>query len=117
VIGIRIEDKLRVRQVALKNERIRGIDDHVMATVDHQRRLGDFPELVKRAPARSPPFAKRGDLRRRDFFAHLRVASLLAQAEPFQKRLPRSLARLGRCEGDAKPHIVRVFICLAEHGL
>src|ERR1700736_5425288 len=33
VIGIRIEDELRVGQVLLKNKRINGIDDHVIASV------------------------------------------------------------------------------------
>src|SRR5882724_3453561 len=53
VIGIGIEDELRVGQVALKNERIRGIDDHVMAAVDHQRGVDNLPEVVKRPPARN----------------------------------------------------------------
>src|SRR5258708_905612 len=88
VIGIGIEDELRVGQVALKNERIRGIDDHVMAAVDHQCRLGNLPEVVKRAPARNTPLADSCDLRRRDLFAHLRVAALLAQAEPLQECPP-----------------------------
>src|ERR1700720_460861 len=51
VIGIRIEDELCVGQVLLKNERIHGIDDHVVASVDHQRRVGNLPEIVKRLGA------------------------------------------------------------------
>src|SRR3981189_3893477 len=56
VIGIRIEDELRVGQVLLKNKRIHGVDDHVIASVDHQRRVGNLSEIVKRAPTRSTPF-------------------------------------------------------------
>src|SRR3981189_3314191 len=85
VIGIGIEDQLRVGQVALKDERIRGIDDHVMAAVDHQCWLRNLPQVIKRAPARSAPFAERGGLRRRDLLAHLWIATLLAQAAPVQK--------------------------------
>src|SRR6266478_1154418 len=56
VIGIRIEDELRVAQVLLKNKRIHGIDDYVVASVDHQRRVGNLSEIVKRARTRSTPF-------------------------------------------------------------
>src|SRR3982074_789030 len=82
VIGIRIEDELRVGQVLLKNERIHGIDDHIIASVDHQRGVGNLLEIVKRARARSTPLSDRPDLRRRDLLAHLRVATLLALAKP-----------------------------------
>src|SRR6266851_7778005 len=41
VIGIRIEDELRVRQVLLQDERVYGVDDHVIAAVHDQSRLFD----------------------------------------------------------------------------
>ena len=117
MIGIGIEDELRVGQVLLQNKRIHGIDDHVIASVDHQRRVGNLSEIVERARAGSAPLADRGDLRRCDLLAHLRVATLLAQAKPLQKRPASSLARLGRCEESSKPRLVRVCIGRAEHGL
>src|ERR1700716_2192567 len=82
VIGIRIENELRAGQVLLKNKRIHGVDDHVITSVDHQRRMGNLSEIIKRARARSTPFTDRIDLRWRDLLANLRVTTLLAQAEP-----------------------------------
>src|ERR1700681_3127941 len=41
VIGIRVENELRVGQVLLQNKRIHGIDDHVLAAVHDQCRLAD----------------------------------------------------------------------------
>src|ERR1700730_6862441 len=94
-----------------------GVDGEVMAAVDHQCRLGNLSEIVERVRARSTPLADRLDLHRRDLCVNLRVAPLLAQAEPLQKRSPGSLARLGRCEENPKPQLVRVRICRAEYGL
>src|ERR1700730_18720543 len=102
VIGIRIENELRVGQVLLKNKRIHRIDDHVIASVDHQRRVGNLSEIVKRARAWSTPSTDRVDLRRRDTFVHFRGAIHDAPAEPPQERPDSSLARLGRREENAK---------------
>src|SRR5579859_1964517 len=86
VIGVRIEDELGVGQILLKNERVHGVDDHVGAAVDHQGRLGDLSEIVKGVWARRAPLADSFELRGRDRLAGLRIAIVLAQAEPLQKR-------------------------------
>ena len=73
MIGIRIEDELRVGQVLLKDERIHAIDDNVIASVDHQRRVRDRSQIVKRAGSRCTPLADRADLCRCDPFDARRV--------------------------------------------
>src|SRR6267142_2710060 len=41
VICVGIEDELGVRQLLLQDERVHGVDDHVLAAVHDQRRLAD----------------------------------------------------------------------------
>jgi hypothetical protein len=41
-------NELCVGQVLLKNKRIHSIDDHVVASVYHEGRLGNAPEIVER---------------------------------------------------------------------
>src|ERR1700751_3476611 len=57
VIGVGIEDKLRVRQVLLQYERVHGVDDNVPAAVHDQRRLTDRLQIFERLHPRGRPFA------------------------------------------------------------
>ena len=62
VIGVGIEDELGVRQVLLQDERVHGVDDHVLAAVHDQRRLADRLQIFERLLLRRAPFADRLDL-------------------------------------------------------
>jgi hypothetical protein len=60
VIGIGVEDELRVREVLLQDERVHRVDDDVVAAIDDQRRLGD---RLQQRPGRLRIFpASRGAL-------------------------------------------------------
>jgi hypothetical protein len=39
VVGVRVDDQLSVGDVLLQNPGVDGVDDHVVVTVDYQRRL------------------------------------------------------------------------------
>src|ERR1700730_10223885 len=114
VIGIRIEDELRIRQVLLKNKRIHGVNDHVMASVDHQRRLADRLQIFERLLPRCAPFADRLDLGGRDFLVDFGIAVLGAQPEPLEELAACSLALLGARKVDAKPKMIGLVIGGAE---
>jgi hypothetical protein len=45
MIAVGIQNELRVRQVLLKDERVHGIDEHVVTAVHHQRRLSDLLQV------------------------------------------------------------------------
>ena len=66
VAGVRIEDQLGIREVPLQYRRVHCVDDHVVVTVDDQRRLPDRLQVLVGVRARRAPFAERLDLRRRD---------------------------------------------------
>ena len=46
VVGVRVDDQLRVGNVLLQDPGIDGVDDYVVVTVDHQRRLLDALEVL-----------------------------------------------------------------------
>src|ERR1700726_1197785 len=56
VIGVGIEDKLGVRQVLLQDERVHGVDDHVLATIHDQCRLTNRLQIFERLLSWRAPF-------------------------------------------------------------
>jgi hypothetical protein len=85
VIGVGIKDKLCVRQVLLQDERVHGIDDHVLAAVRDQHRLADRLQIFERLFPRCAPFADRLYLGGCDFLVNLGIAILGAQPEALEE--------------------------------
>ena len=97
VICVGIEDELGVRQLLLQDERVHGVDDHVLAAVHDQRRLADRLEVVVRPIELNAPFAQGFELGGCHLFVDLGVSVLFAQAEPLEEVAASRLAcfRLG----------------------
>ena len=92
VICVGIEDELGVRQVLLQDERVHGVDDHVLAAVHDQSRLADRLQIFERLLLWRAPFADCFDLGWCDFLIHLGIAVLGAQPEPLEELAAGSLA-------------------------
>src|SRR5216683_2938290 len=114
VICVGIEDELGVRQVLLQDERIHGVDDHVLAAIHDQRRLADRLQIFERLLPRRAPFADRLDLGGRDFLVDLGIAVLGAQPEALEELAACSLALRGPREMHAKPKMIGLVIGGAE---
>ena len=76
VVGVRIENQLRVREVLLQDPGVDRVDDHVPVAVDDQRRLRDCLQVLEGVCARRPPLGQRFELRRRNLVADLGIADL-----------------------------------------
>jgi hypothetical protein len=81
--------------VLLQDERVHGVDDHVLAAVHDQRRLADRLQIFERLLPRRAPCGDRLDLGRRDFLVDLGIAVLGAQPEALEELAARSVALLG----------------------
>src|SRR6266478_2151235 len=114
VICVGIEDKLGVRQVLLQDERVHGVDDHVLAAVHDQRWLADRLQIFEGLLPRRAPFADRLDLRGRYFLVDFGIAAVGAQPEALEERAARGLAVLGLREMYAKPKMIGLVIGCAE---
>src|ERR1700722_5622155 len=114
VICVGIEDELGVRQLLLQDQRVYGVDDHVLAAVHDQRRQADRLQIFERFLLRRAPFADRLDLRGSDFLVDLGIAVLGAQPEALEELTARSLAPLGLREMHAKPKMIGMVIGGAE---
>jgi hypothetical protein len=85
VICVGIKDELGVRQVLLQDERVHGVNDHVLAAVHDQRWLADRLEVVVRPFELNAPFAQGFELCKCHLFVGLGVPVLFAQAEPLEE--------------------------------
>ena len=56
VIGVGVQNELRVRQVLLEDERVHRINDHVVAAVHYERGLSDLLQVSIGIFRRSAPF-------------------------------------------------------------
>jgi hypothetical protein len=84
VIGVRVEDQLRVRQILLQQIRVHRGDDDVVAALDDQRWLTNIFQRVENALGGRDIFADGFALRRCGLLAHLGIA-ILAEKLAFQK--------------------------------
>src|ERR1700730_7496552 len=114
VIGGGIKDELGIRQVLLQDERVHGVDDHVLAAVHDQRRLADRLQIFERLLLRRAPFADRLDLGGRGFLVHLGIAVLGAPSEALEELASCSLALLGMRKVHVKPKMIGIVIGGAE---
>ena len=113
MIGIRVNDQLRVRQVLLKDVRIHRGDDDVGAAVDDQRRLLDRFQIIENVLGRRTIFADGLALCRRRFVAHFGIA-ILDESLAFEKGEACGLARRRRREENRKPKMLGRIIGPAE---
>jgi hypothetical protein len=81
--------------VLLQDERVHGVDDHVLAAGHDQRRLADRLQIFERLLPRRDPCGDRLDLGRRDFLVDLGIAVLGAQPEALEELAARNVALLG----------------------
>src|ERR1700722_11285552 len=56
MIAVGVQDELRVQQVLLQYERVHRIDEHVVASVNHECRLSDLLQVGIGISRRSAPF-------------------------------------------------------------
>src|SRR6267143_4734966 len=117
VIGVRVEDQLRIGNVLLEDVRVDRVDDHVVVAVDDQRRLMDRLQIIEGVCARGAPLGECFELRRRHTVVHFGIAALGAPAEAFQIGAASCLAGFGWSEEDAEPQMVRRVVGSAENPL
>jgi hypothetical protein len=115
VICVGIEDELGVRQLLLQDERVHGVDDHVLAAVHDQRWLVDRLEVVVRPIELNAPFAQGFELGECYLFVDLGVSVLFAQAEPLEEVAASRLACLRLGEMNGEPEVVGFFVGCAEN--
>src|SRR5258707_8248249 len=107
MIAVGVENELRIRQVLLEDERVHRINDHVVAAINHKRRLYDPLEVgVGILSRRTPPFQRRY-LGRRNLLTHFGISILLTRPESFQECPSGRLAGFGGSEKHAQPQFLR----------
>src|SRR6201998_585493 len=106
VIGVGVDDQLRVRHVLLHDERVHRGHDHVVTAVHDERSLLDRLQIVVGSLLLDAPFPHRFDLGGRHFFVHFRIAPNLTKMRALQELASRRLARRGRTEFNCEPDIL-----------
>src|SRR5229473_2728737 len=114
VIGVGVDDQLRIRDVLLHDEGVDRGHDHVVTAVHDERRLRDRLQIVVGPLSLNAPLLHRLDLRRRYLVVHFRIAPLLPKMRALQERPSRRLACLGRTELDREPDILWRIVGGAE---
>src|ERR1700676_5311738 len=103
VIGVGVDDQLRIRHVLLHDERVHRGYVHVVAAVHDQGWLLDRLQIVGGPLLLDAPIANRFDLGWRHLVVHLGIAALLPTMRALQVLPSRRLARCGRTEFDREP--------------
>src|SRR6266852_2456535 len=117
MVGVGIDDQLRVRDVLLQDERVDRVDDQILAAIHHERRLRERLEVVVGALALGAPFRDRLYLPWADRFVDLGISVYPAEALTFQELQPRSLGLVGWTEMNGKPKMLRRIVGRAEDPL
>src|SRR5258706_9921932 len=115
VVGVGVNDQLRIGDVLLENPGVDGVDDHVAVAVHHQSRLRDIPEVVIRARALHAPLADGLDLGGRSLYVHLGIAVPVPTPESLQKLSTRGLACFRLREMDFQPELLGRIVGRAEN--
>ena len=100
MIGVGIQNQLRVRQVLCQPKRVDGVDDHVMVSADDQRRLLNVLEVCKPLSWLVAPVTDRCNLCGRNFLTDGLVTILGARVVALEELASRRLALLGIREKD-----------------
>src|SRR5271156_494279 len=106
VIGVGVDDQLRIRHVLLHDERVHRGHDPVVPAVPDEGWLLDRLQIVVGSLLLDAPFPHRFDLGGRHFFVHFRIAPNLTKMRALQELPSRRLARRGRTEFDREPDIL-----------
>src|SRR2546425_34351 len=103
MIGVGVDDQLRIRHVLLHDERVHRGYVHVVTAVHDECWLLDRLQIVGGPLLLDAPLANRFDLGGRHLVVHLGIAALLPTMRALQELPSRRLARLGRTEFDREP--------------
>src|SRR5712675_2823130 len=103
VIGVGVDDQLRIRHVLLHDERVHRGYVHVVTAVHDEGWLHDRPQIVVGPLLPDAPLANRFDLGGRHLVVHFRIAPNLTKMRALQELPSRRLAGRGRTEFDREP--------------
>src|SRR5580704_5233183 len=117
VIGVGVDDQLRIRDVLLHDEGVDRGHDHVVTAVHDECWLLDRLQIVVRPFLLDAPLVHRPNLGGRNLVVHLGIAPLLTKMLALQELQSRRLARLGRTEENREPEMLRRIIGGAEDPL
>ena len=117
VIGVGVDDELRIRDVLLHDEGVDRGHDHVVTAVHDECWLLDRLQIVVGPLLLDAPLVHRFNLGGRNLVVHLGIAPLLTKMLALQELLSRRLARLGRTEEDREPEMLGRIIGGAEDPL
>src|ERR1700693_4509622 len=106
VIGVGVDDQLRIRHVLLHDERVHRGHDHVVTAVHDEGWLLDRLQIVVGSLLLDAPLAHRFDLGGRHLVVHLGIAANLTKMRALQELPSRRLACRGRTEFDREPDIL-----------
>src|ERR1700732_4322999 len=103
VIGVGVDDQLRIRHVLLHDERVHRGYVHVVTAVHDECWLLDRLQIVGGPLLLDAPIADRFDLGGRHLVVHFGIAALLPTMRALQVLPSCRLARRGRTEFDREP--------------
>src|SRR3984957_16445715 len=106
VIGVGVDDQLRIRHVFLHDERVPRGYVHVVTAVHNECWLLDGLQIVVGPLLPDAPLANRFDLGGRHLVVHFRIAPNLTKMRALQELPSRRLACRGRTEFDREPDIL-----------
>src|SRR5438132_2444952 len=106
MIGVGVDDQLRIRHVLLHDERVHRGYVHVVTAVHDECWLIDRLQIVVGPLLLDAPLADRFDLGGRHLVVHLGIAALLPTMRALQELPSRRLACRGRTEFDREPDIL-----------
>ena len=106
VIGVGVDDQLRIRNVLLHDERLLRGQVHVVTAVHDECWLLDRLQIVGGPLLLDAPIDDRFDLGGRHLVVHFGIAALLPTMRALQELPSRRLARRGRTEFDREPDTI-----------
>ena len=106
VVGVGVDDQLRIWHVLLHDERVHRGYVHVVTAVHDECWLLDRLQIVVGPLLPDAPLANRFDLGGRHLVVHFGIAALLPKMRALQELPSRRLARRGRTEFNREPDIL-----------
>src|SRR3982074_1101464 len=103
VIGVGVDDQLRIRHVLLHDERVHRGHEHVVTAVHDECWLLDRLQIVVGPLLLDAPLANRFDLGGRHLVVHFGIAPNLTKMRALKELPSRRLACRGRAEFDREP--------------